>query len=580
MFGGFIPSGVPLDSGTDAIIIAGSDAPQAIKNQANYTCSAANDDVIFNAAFNAYTTPRTFRAIGTFNCSQSLRMTTPGSILDGYQAAFPIPTSWAASLRALVQTGYNHAVGLTVNSSAPPTFSISSGGAGFLPGDCVFIVANSGATMPGGYSNAVPYYIVNYSYNGLGAASWQLSLTPNGAPLTGTGGGSGTISFSPATATFASNLLTVLGGASAPVFSSGQPVVITGGGNGSIPTPFEEFQPFYVVPQGSNTYKCYSSPSLKTQLTTGSSFAAGGFNIAPSQVGMRVRGLSITVPAGVPNTGVGWLKDNGASFGTVFEDCQIVSDPTVGGGSTTSSIIYLNGYGSQAVRPRIFGSNSIGVRCVGGNQSVIDGEIDGAWMGVYAAVTNSMTGATIANNHITGCQQNAILVATSVGAVIVGNKCDGNCTSGGTAEISISAGVTGTHIGVSNSFPNTLGGISQVSDAGTGTVWTASFIGATGGTIAAGGILEFSGTTSLSGISTPNGLIMNPYTQSLVDNALGVSVTCMQWGDDGDSSATIGFLGATPIARPAVTGSKGANAALTSLCTALASLGLITNSTS
>lgn len=42
----------------------------------------------------------------------------------------------------------------------------------------------------------------------------------------------------------------------------------------------------------------------------------------------------------------------------------------------------------------------------------------------------------------------------------------------------------------------------------------------------------------------------------------------------------IGFLGATPVARPTVTGSRGGNAALASLLTALATLGLITDSSS
>lgn len=44
-------------------------------------------------------------------------------------------------------------------------------------------------------------------------------------------------------------------------------------------------------------------------------------------------------------------------------------------------------------------------------------------------------------------------------------------------------------------------------------------------------------------------------------------------------AAGIGFFAATPVAKPTVTGSKGANAALTSLVTALASLGLVTDST-
>lgn len=43
---------------------------------------------------------------------------------------------------------------------------------------------------------------------------------------------------------------------------------------------------------------------------------------------------------------------------------------------------------------------------------------------------------------------------------------------------------------------------------------------------------------------------------------------------------TFGALGATPVTRPTVSGSRGGNAALASLCTALANLGLITDSTS
>lgn len=42
---------------------------------------------------------------------------------------------------------------------------------------------------------------------------------------------------------------------------------------------------------------------------------------------------------------------------------------------------------------------------------------------------------------------------------------------------------------------------------------------------------------------------------------------------------TAGFFGATPVGRPTVTGSRGGNAALASALTALASLGLITDST-
>lgn len=46
------------------------------------------------------------------------------------------------------------------------------------------------------------------------------------------------------------------------------------------------------------------------------------------------------------------------------------------------------------------------------------------------------------------------------------------------------------------------------------------------------------------------------------------------------ASNQIGFFGTPKITKPTVTGSRGANAALASLCTSLANLGLITNSTS
>ena len=46
------------------------------------------------------------------------------------------------------------------------------------------------------------------------------------------------------------------------------------------------------------------------------------------------------------------------------------------------------------------------------------------------------------------------------------------------------------------------------------------------------------------------------------------------------ASPRLGFYGATAVVKPTVTGSKGANAALTSLLTALANLGLITDGSS
>ncbi len=46
------------------------------------------------------------------------------------------------------------------------------------------------------------------------------------------------------------------------------------------------------------------------------------------------------------------------------------------------------------------------------------------------------------------------------------------------------------------------------------------------------------------------------------------------------TGSTAGFFGATPTTKPAVTGSRGGNAALASLLTQLANLGLIVDSSS
>ena len=53
---------------------------------------------------------------------------------------------------------------------------------------------------------------------------------------------------------------------------------------------------------------------------------------------------------------------------------------------------------------------------------------------------------------------------------------------------------------------------------------------------------------------------------------------CARWSWNG-TNATIGFLGATDVARQTVSGSRGGNAALQSLLTALANFGLITDTT-
>lgn len=59
----------------------------------------------------------------------------------------------------------------------------------------------------------------------------------------------------------------------------------------------------------------------------------------------------------------------------------------------------------------------------------------------------------------------------------------------------------------------------------------------------------------------------------------GANAENLKLDKDGSNNPRIGFLGANPLARPTVTGGRGGNAALASLLTALANLGLVTDST-
>lgn len=80
------------------------------------------------------------------------------------------------------------------------------------------------------------------------------------------------------------------------------------------------------------------------------------------------------------------------------------------------------------------------------------------------------------------------------------------------------------------------------------------------------------GGGSASGVDTSGNL----YTQAGGLNVVGNALL----GGTLKVTSNIGFYNTTPVAKPTVTGSRGSNAALTSLLTALANLGLVTNSSS
>jgi hypothetical protein len=93
-------------------------------------------------------------------------------------------------------------------------------------------------------------------------------------------------------------------------------------------------------------------------------------------------------------------------------------------------------------------------------------------------------------------------------------------------------------------------------------------------------------TNKLSGITLGLGvagstIILNSGNGAFTDNSGNNSNTIVgqQVTTVSGSGGTLGFYGATPALKPTVAGSKGANAALGSLITALATLGLVTDTT-
>lgn len=103
-------------------------------------------------------------------------------------------------------------------------------------------------------------------------------------------------------------------------------------------------------------------------------------------------------------------------------------------------------------------------------------------------------------------------------------------------------------------------------------------------------LLIASGTCTSGATDKNGGILILTAGASSGTGESGVQIKTAQAGATGTADRTpttiiealgnkLAFNGATPITKPTVTGSRGGNAALASLLTALATLGLITDST-
>lgn len=111
--------------------------------------------------------------------------------------------------------------------------------------------------------------------------------------------------------------------------------------------------------------------------------------------------------------------------------------------------------------------------------------------------------------------------------------------------------------------------VNKAGDIGVGAI-TMGALSATSGIFTGGGIALVVGTAGTGFFG--NGSALNAYVGSS-------QVVAMSSSGSASFQGTVGFNGTAAIAKPTITGSRAGNAALASLLTALASYGLITDST-
>jgi hypothetical protein len=280
------------------------------------------------------------------------------------------------------------------------------------------------------------------------------------------------------------------------------------------------------------------------------------------------------------------LAEGGTMTGALVTTA--VTSPTVRGSASASGTLTLSSTSNATKGKVLFGTsgydevnNRLGI----GNSTP----------GVALDVTGQITASTIMQSptHQGGTGSAGTLTLTSTSHATKGKILFG--TSGydeannrlgvGTATPAVPLDVTG-NAAISGTL--TLGGDATLTRSASGVFNTTAEFWRTGSSAGAGAFLA-----QVSGDVAPRLNIMsdgkmeigdgtggrdtNLYRSAAdtlkTDDSLHVAATLRHLG------SSLGFYNATAITKPAVTGSRGGNAALASLLTALANLGLLTDST-
>ena len=298
-----------------------------------------------------------------------------------------------------------------------------------------------------------------------------------------------------------------------------------------------------------------TSPSVRPQV-----FGGGDSNIIALTGGVITctyaysYGAS-TVPDGDNRWGCGFLAESGGvlhALGVVAEGCNLAG---------------IAAYANGTVRA----PNSSAINNVGGPSNVGSGYV-ARFGGMIDAGDGTATG-----NAGYGIDQDAESQVVQYGTMTINTN-----TLGSYARCS-RAFLDGTVVGVEAIGPSTDADY-YVRGKGAGGVR----LGSSGNTVRQLRVLPTVSNVTIRSVNPSVSDLLRPLRIESTDFVIGsgstldgaATVTNISGGLAAGPNPTLGFLGATAIIRPIATGTRGGNAALASLLTALANLGLITDSTS
>jgi hypothetical protein len=263
--------------------------------------------------------------------------------------------------------------------------------------------------------------------------------------------------------------------------------------------------------------------------------------------------------------------------------------------STLDAVAIDREYGTTAQRPTMVGINFMYFDTDLGQWIWWSGT---AWQQITAAFTNADNAFSVAqgirasNGGLAGGLYVPGVVGDTVAAIRAGIASTGYSQAGVFALSDSSSGVLGT----SNSGPGVSG------QSASGYAIDATAIPSSGSTVALG--LRVRNATAAAG-ANGSGVVQDFLLKSDTTSSRSAARLAATWVSATDASRTarlvlsvydttarealraeatgtavaLGFYGATAQAKQTITGSRGANAALASLITALANLGLLTDST-